>query len=121
MTENSELALAGDQEFRSYIKMKNSNSNKLEIIKQKGVGKYFGECETNSEEINKYELYVEICSAGEDRYFVNLFSNPEIAFFQTSLYDGNNKRKAEKIFSLAVERDREIKKQNLENKFFIGN
>ncbi len=96
-----------------------TNKNKLEIIKQKGVGKYFGECESNLEE-RKHELYVELCSAGEERYLVNLFANPKIASFQTILYDGQDKHKAEEIFNVAIERDKKIK-QNLANKFFTGN
>lgn len=97
-----------------------TNKNNLEIIKQKGIGKYLGERESNSEEINKYELYIQFCSEGEDKYLVNLFANPNLCSLQILLYSGQDKNKAEEIYNMAVEKDKKIK-QNLANKLFDEN
>ena len=51
-----------------------TNENLLEIIKQKGIGKYLGKLKTNLEEIEGYESYIQLCSTMNNEYYVNLIN-----------------------------------------------
>ena len=99
-----------------------TNENLLEIIKQKGIGKYLGKLKTNLEEIEGYESYIQLCSTMNNEYYVNLFTNSQIENFNESLclYNGNNKNEAERIFNRMVEKDKKIK-QNLAHEVFSKN
>lgn len=82
----------------------------LEIIQQKGIGKYLrGKGE--------YSFYVQLGLTNDGEYFVNSFLNPNLAHFNKCLYKGEDKNKAKEIFNEVIERDREMKKNWIDNKF----
>lgn len=93
------------------------NKNLIEIIKQKGIGEYFGKCENNSEEINEYEFYVQFGLTDENKYFVGFFKNPLYSKHPDNLekcfYEGDNKNEAKSIFNYAVEKDRKVKENKI--------
>ncbi len=93
-------------------------TNLPEIIKQRGVGEYLGICDTdaNSEKIENYPQYVQMSWEPESKkYFVELLNNKLSQYFEKSLYEGYDKKRAERRFNQAVE-DGRTKVKPKENK-----
>ena len=90
----------------------------IEIIKQKGIGKYLGIDGHWSESIEDYELYVQLSLTEDNRYLVTLCASSLLqGDLEIFLYAANNKPKAEKIFDKILENDIK-RKQSLVNKDF---